>query len=291
MKKFKESELILNNDGSIYHLHLRPENIAKNIIFVGDPDRVPKVSKHFDSIRFKTNKREFVTHTGFIANKEFSVVSTGIGTDNIDIVLTELDALVNIDLETRTEKEQKTALNIIRIGTSGTLVEDVDCDSILYSEFGLGLDGLMNFYAYENSEIEKNILQEINNHIPNLPVAPKIAAASNKLMQLFESDNMIKGITATATGFYGPQGRILRAQPLVTGFVDKLSEKTYNGHRVTNLEMETAAIYGLGNILGHHCRSVNTILANRKTKAFSGNPKKAVENCILNTLEILSSSL
>ena len=185
MKVFKESELILNPDGSIYHLHLRPENIANDIIFVGDPDRVPKVSKHFDRIEFKTNKREFVTHTGFIGKKRLTVLSTGIGTDNIDIVLNELDALVNINLENRTEKENKTALNIIRIGTSGTLVEDVACDSILYSEFGLSLDGLMNFYKYENSDLEKKILAEVNKRIPNLQISPRISKSSDALIDLF----------------------------------------------------------------------------------------------------------
>ena len=290
MKKFKESELILNDDGSIYHLHLRPEHISNNIIFVGDPDRVPKISKHFDKIEFKTQKREFVTHTGFIGKKRLTVLSTGIGTDNIDIVINELDALVNIDLKTRTEKKEKTSLNFIRIGTSGTLVEDIKCDSALFSEFGLSLDGLMNFYKYENSELESRILDAINSKIPNLQISPRISKGSEKLISLFEKEHMIKGITASCTGFYGPQGRILRAQPVISDFVDKLSEVNVDGHRVTNLEMETGAIYGLSNILGHHCLSVNTIIANRITKEFSADPKKAVENVIVKVLGILADS-
>lgn len=291
MKQFKASELILNDDGSIYHLHLRPEHIAPNIILVGDQDRVPMVSQHFDEIIYRHQKREFVSHTGFIGKVKFMVISTGIGTDNIDIVLNELDALANIDLATRTEKAEHTALNFIRIGTSGTLVKDVACDSILYSEFGLSLDGLMNFYRYENNALEQQILDVINKAIPNLAIEPKLSTASSKLLDFFDDGNIIKGITASCTGFYAPQGRILRAQPQIEGFIDQLANINVNGHRITNLEMETGAIYGLSNILGHHCLSVNTILANRSTKKFSQNPKKSVENAIANTLEVLADSL
>ncbi len=290
MKKFKDSELILNNDGSIYHLHLRPEHISDNIIFVGDPDRVSQVSKHFDKIEYKIQKREFITHTGFIGNKRLTVISTGIGTDNIDIVINELDALVNIDLETKTEKAEKTALNIIRIGTSGTLQEDIACDSILCSQYGLSLDGLMNFYKYSNSDFETKFLSELNSSIPELQINPRISKSSDKLLALFNDSSFLKGITASCTGFYAPQGRILRAQPVITDFVDKLGDINVDDFRITNLEMETSAIYGLSNILGHHCLSINTILANRKTKEFSSNPKKSVENAISKTLEILTSS-
>ncbi|MFT4646738.1 MAG: uridine phosphorylase [Planctomycetota bacterium] len=291
MKVFKESELILNPDGSVYHLHLRPEHISNNIILVGDPDRVSKVSKHFDSIEFKTQKREFVSNTGYIGKTRLTVLSTGIGTDNIDIVLNELDALVNIDLNTKTEKEFKTSLNLIRIGTSGTLRPEIPCDTVLYSEYGLSLDGLMNFYELDNSSFEKKFLNAVNEKIPNLQISPRISKCSDKLMSYFEKVDIIKGVTASCTGFYGPQDRILRAQPVIRNFVDKLAEVDVNGHKITNLEMETAAIYGLSNILGHHCLSINTIIANRRTKKFSKEPKKAVEKAILNTLEILSSSL
>lgn len=292
MKIFKESELILNDDKSVYHLHLKPEHISNNIILVGDPDRVPKVSRYFDSVEFKTNKREFVTHTGFIGKKRFTVLSTGIGTDNIDIVMNELDALINIDLETRTENPVKKSLNLIRIGTSGTLQADVACDSILYSEFGLGLDGLMNFYTHYNSELETRILQEINKEVPELQIAPRISKASEDLMNLFYKDGKIlKGITASCTGFYAPQGRILRAQPVIEDFVDKLASIDVEGNRISNFEMETSAIYGLSNILGHRSLSINTIIANRATKEFSKDSSKAVENCIVKTLEVLSNSL
>jgi len=292
MKIFKESELILNDDGSVYHLHLLPEHISNNIIFVGDPDRVAKISKHFDSIEFTTQKREFVTHTGFIGKKRLTIISTGIGTDNIDIVMNELDALVNIDLKTRTEKKEKTSLNIIRIGTSGTLLADVACDSILYSEYGLGLDGLMNFYKHQNSALELNILETINAEIPELQIPPRISKCSDSLMNLFYKEGeSVKGITASSTGFYGPQGRILRAQPVIADFVDKLASINVEGNRITNFEMETSAIYGLSDILGHKSLSINTIIANRATKEFSKDPKKAVEDCIAKTLELISSSL
>ncbi len=291
MKVFKDSELIINDDSSIYHLHLRPEHISNNIIFVGDPDRVAKVSKYFDRIEVKRQKREFVTHTGYIGNKRVTVLSTGIGTDNIDIVINELDALVNIDLKTKTEKEKKSSLNFIRIGTSGTLAEDIPCDSVIYSEYGLSLDGLMNFYKYENSNFEKAFLNAIHDKIPELQISPRISKSSDKLFEMFSNKGFIKGITASCTGFYGPQDRILRAQPVIRNFVDKLSEINVEGHRITNLEMETGAIYGLSNILGHHCLSINTIIANRKTKDFSKDPKKAVEDAIVKTLEIISDKL
>ena len=292
MKFFKESELVLNNDGSVYHLHLRPEHISNNIILVGDPDRVAKVSKHFDTIEFTTQKREFVTHTGLIGKKRFTIISTGIGTDNIDIVMNELDALVNIDLNTRTEIKDKTSLNIIRIGTSGTLLADIPCDSILYSEYGLGLDGLMNFYKHANSTLETKILNTINAEIPELQLPPRISKCADSLMNLFYKEGeTVKGITASSTGFYAPQGRILRAQPVVEDFVDKLATINVDGNRITNFEMETSAIYGMSNILGHKSLSINTILANRMTKEFSKDPKKAVDACIVKTLEVLSNSL
>lgn len=281
----EDSELILNKDGSVYHLHLRPEHLANEIITVGDPDRVKEVSKHFDSIEFKTNKREFVTHTGYIGKKRITVISTGIGTDNIDIVFNELDALVNIDLETRTIKDEKTSLNIIRVGTSGTLQEDIPIDSILLSSFGLGLDGLMNYYAHENNNIENSILREINQKV-KLPIKACIAEGSKKLIDLYKNENVYYGITLTATGFYGPQGRKLRLNPIMDNFIDDLAQLQFEGgHRITNLEMETAAIYGLGNLLGHHCLSVNGIIANRQTKEFSKQPKVIVEKAIQLSLD------
>lgn len=282
--KIEASELVLNADGSVYHLHLRPEHIADDIIIVGDQDRVQEVSKHFDSIEFKTNKREFVTHTGYIGKKRLTVLSTGIGTDNIDIVFNELDALVNIDLETRLAKTDLKSLNIIRVGTSGSLQRDVPIDSILLSSHGLGLDGLMNFYEHSNSLEEDGILNTIKSSV-QLPVEPSLAKASQKLMDLFKGENLAYGITLTATGFYGPQGRKLRLNPQIRHFIDELSALQLGKHRITNLEMETSGIYGLGKLLGHHCLSVNAILANRQDMTFSKDSKKIVEKAIRLTLE------
>jgi uridine phosphorylase len=288
MDKFSASELILNDDGSIYHLHLRPEHVADTIITVGDQDRVGQVSKYFDEIEFTTQKREFVTHTGRIGKKRITVISTGIGTDNIDIVLNELDALVNIDLETRSEKADKKSLAIIRVGTSGTIQKDINVDSILLSNMGLGMDGLLNYYYLENSNIEFEILSKINQAV-QLPLPAKLASCSSKLLQLFAKKNYAQGITISATGFYGPQGRFLRAKPSIPDFIDKMAEINLGNNRITNLEMETAAIYGMGKILGHECLSVNVILANRQTGEFSKDGYAAVEVAIKNTLEIITA--
>lgn len=282
----KASELILNADGSVYHLHLKPEHLANDIIIVGDQDRVKEVSKHFDSIEFQTSKREFVTHTGYIGKKRLTVLSTGIGTDNIDIVFNELDALVNIDLDTRLVKNKLSALNIIRVGTSGALQQDVPVDSILLSTHGLGLDGLMNFYEHTSTEEESQMLNQINEKV-KLPFPPSLSAASQKLLALFAGEEVHYGITLTSTGFYGPQGRKLRLSPSIHHFIEDLSSLQLGKHQITNLEMETSAIYGLGKLLGHHCLSVNAILANRQLKTFSKDPKKVVERAIQLTLEKL----
>lgn len=286
-KKMEASELVLNEDGSVYHLHLKPEHIADDIIIVGDQDRVKEVSRHFDSIEFKTNKREFVTHTGYIGKKRLTVLSTGIGTDNIDIVFNELDALVNIDLETRLAKTSLKSLNIIRIGTSGSLQKDIPIDSILLSSHGLGLDGLMNFYQGMNTAEEEEILKKINTQV-ELPLTPSLTAASQDLLNLFKGEDLHYGITLTSTGFYGPQGRTLRLKPSIDNFIEDLSKLHFGAHRVTNLEMETSGIYGLGRLLGHKCLSVNAILANRQALTFSKDSKAIVEKAILLTLEKLA---
>lgn len=285
-KKIEASELVLNEDGSVYHLHLRPENIAQDIIIVGDQDRVKEVSKHFDRIEFQTNKREFVTHTGYIGNKRLTVLSTGIGTDNIDIVFNELDALVNIDLETRLPKEKLQSLNIIRVGTSGALQRDIPIDTIVLSSHGLGLDGLMNFYKHTPSADEAALLKQINEKV-RLPIEPSLTAGSKQLIDLFKDDNLQQGITLTSTGFYGPQGRVLRLQPQVDRFIEELADLKFDDLRITNLEMETSAIYGLGRLLGHHCLSVNAILANRQSMTFSKDSKAIVEQAIQLTLSKL----
>lgn len=281
-----DSELILNPDGSVYHLHLRPENIAETIITVGDPDRVGEVSKHFDVLEFSTAKREFVTHTGRIGNKRLTVLSTGIGTDNIDIVLNELDALVNIDLNTRQLKDELRSLDIIRIGTSGGLQAELGVDSMLVSEFAVGLDGLMNFY--DTGAEYQPFVQGLMRHLEaeDKIVRPYMVKGSERLLGLFDAQ-FHRGITVTCTGFYGPQGRQLRLKPCIDDFIPKLQGYQFEGQQLTNFEMETAGIYGMGKALGHHCCSVNLIIANRATGQFSPDYQKATKHMIERTLEAI----
>ena len=289
MNRIAASELIINDRGAVYHVNCRPEEIANTIITVGDPDRVKEVSKHFDSIEFKNNHREFVTHTGFIGNKRISVTSTGIGPDNIDIVLNELDALVNIDFETRTIKENLTQLNIIRVGTSGSLQQEIPVDSFVASTHGLGLDNLLNFYRHTNNDEELQIKQSFVTHTQMDAITnPYIFGASPALLKEFVQD-FHHGITATCPGFYGPQGRVLRLGLSQPNLIDSLTSFTFGNHRITNFEMETAAIYGLGKLLGHHCLSLSAIVANRISKEFSKDGNAAVENLIKKTLEIIST--
>ena len=285
----QSSELILNPDGSVYHLNLHPENIAHDIIFVGDQNRVEKITQSFDSIEFSTQKREFKTQTGTLKGKRITVMSTGIGPDNIDIVMNELDALVNIDLKTRTIKEQLTSLNIIRIGTSGALQADIPVDSFVMSKYGLGLDNMLRSYLIDdvsNAEMENAFVKHQNWDL--LKGKPYAIACSEKLEKLIESDKMHKGITATAGGFYGPQGRILRLDIQDNDQNDKMHDFLFEENKITNLEMETAAIYGLGALLGHNCLSLNAIIANRASGAFSEDPYKAVDELIAYTLEKLT---
>lgn len=288
MNRIAASELIINDRGAVYHVNCRPEEIANTIITVGDPDRVKEVSKHFDSIEFKNNHREFVTHTGFIGKKRISVTSTGIGPDNIDIVLNELDALVNIDFETRTIKENLTQLNIIRVGTSGSLQEEIPVDSFVASTHGLGLDNLLNFYRHTNNDEELQIKQSFVTHTQMDAITnPYIFGASPALLKEFVQD-FHHGITATCPGFYGPQGRVLRLGLSQPNLIDSLTSFTFGNHRITNFEMETAAIYGLGKLLGHHCLSLSAIVANRISKEFSKDGNAAVEKLILKALGIVS---
>ena len=284
----KESELILNPDGSVYHLNLKPEHIATDIIFVGDQDRVDKITQHFDSVEFTTQKREFKTSTGVYKGKRISVVSTGIGPDNIDIVINELDALVNIDLETRTIKPNHTPLNIVRVGTSGSLQNDIPVDSFLMSTFGLDLNGMMLSYQIEeisHPETEEAFIKHTNWSAKKCH--PIIIENSKELENRMSSDKVFKGMTATAGGFYGPQGRVLRLALQDADLNSKIDSFNFNGIRVTNLEMETSAIYGLSKLLGHHACSMNAIIANRSNGTFSANPKKVVEDLIHYTLDKL----
>ena len=287
----QSSELILNPDGSVYHLNLLPEQIANDIIFVGDQDRVSKITKFFDHIEFSTQKREFKTQTGIFKGKRITVMSTGIGPDNIDIVMNELDALVNIDLKTRIPKESLTALNIIRIGTSGSLQPDIPVDSFVLSKFGLGLDNMLRSYIIDSvshHDIEDAFVKHASwDTKKGKPYAVSCGAILAKMM---ESDQMHVGITATAGGFYGPQGRVLRLPIQDENLNSKMDNFEFKGMKITNLEMETAAIYGLSALLGHNALSLNAIIANRATGTFSADPYKAVDALIAYTLNKLAEN-
>lgn len=281
----KESELILNPDGSIYHLNLKPENISNTIILVGDQDRVEKVTSHFDSIEFETQKREFKTQTGLYKGKRITVISTGIGPDNIDIVLNELDALVNIDFKTRQIKDKLISLDIIRIGTSGALQDHIPVDSFIVSTHGLDINGMLHSYkidAIRNTDIEEAFVQQTNWH-PN-KAYPIVIKGSLKLEKTFESDKVHKGLTATAGGFYGPQGRVLRLAIQDEELNSKLDNFNFNGVKIANFEMETSAIFGLAKLMGHEAISLNAVIANRVLGTFSKNPGTVIKNLIIYTL-------
>ena len=286
----KESELILNPDGSIYHLNLRPEQVADTIILVGDPNRVPRVSAYFDTIEFSTQKREFCTHTGTYKGKRLTVLSTGIGPDNIDIVINELDALFNIDLHTRKPKEQLTSLNIVRFGTSGSLQADIPVDSFVLSSHGLGMDNML--HAYKDAPNVREIAMEeafmAHTQWNTYKGRPYIVGCGETLKQRLLTDKVFEGITGTAPGFYGPQGRMLRLPVQDPTLNDKLHSFNYKGYRMTNLEMETSAIYGLSKLLGHQAVSLNAIIANRAAGTFTKDTKKVVENLIVYGLEQLA---
>lgn len=289
MQKIAESELILNNRGAVYHLDLLPEELASTIITVGDPDRVKQVSKYFDNIEVKQHHREFVTHTGWLGTKRITVVSTGIGPDNIDIVLNELDALINIDFTSRTIKPALSHLNIIRIGTSGSLQQNIPVDSFVASTHGLGIDNLLNYYRHDNNIEEKQIIQHFVQHtqINSNFAQPYIAGASASMLKYFV-DDFHHGITVTCPGFYGPQGRVLRLGLTNPDLIDRLSHFNFGPHIITNFEMETSAIYGLGRLLGHNCISLSAIVANRITKEFSTDGAKAVGKLIEKSLDIIT---
>ena len=289
MQRIAESELIITSRGAIYHLDLRPEELADTIIVVGDPNRVKKVSKHFDKIEYKQQHREFITHTGYIGKKRLSVMSTGIGPDNIDIAINELDALANIDFETRQIKKDFTKLNIIRFGTSGSLQADIPVDSFVASTHGLGLDNLLNFYSYDKSTDEAGMANAFiqQTQINTSVTVPYAFKGSEALLRKF-GPQFHKGITVTCPGFYGPQGRILRLGVSSPGLIDKLTHFNFNNHRITNFEMETSAIYGLGRLLGHECLSVNAIVANRVVQEFSKDSAAAVKKLIKKALEALT---
>jgi uridine phosphorylase len=288
MQRIAESELIINDRGAVYHLNIRPEELAHNIITVGDPERVNLVSKYFDKIETKSHHREFFSCTGLIGRKRITVVSTGIGTDNIDIVLNELDALLNIDFETRTIKKNLSQLNIIRVGTAGSLQANIPVDSFVVSTHGLGIDNLLNFYVHQQNEEEKELLHSFVTltQMHNRFSQPYITGASSSLIKHFVN-GFHHGITVTCPGFYGPQGRVLRLGLSNPTFIDKLTQFQFGNHRIANFEMETAGIYGLGKILNHHCLSISAIVANRITKQFSKDGSETIEKLIVKTLEII----
>lgn len=284
------SELILNADRSIYHLNLLPEDIATTILTVGDPDRVSDVSKYFDVLEVQKGKREFITHTGILNGKRLSVVSTGIGTDNVDIVLNELDALVNIDFETRKVKKDLTRLQVVRIGTSGAIQPDIPVDSYLMSQYAIGFDALLHFY--ESAAVQcHQISNAFVDHAdwPHEKSPPYVVKGDETLAQKLKSNRIRLGITATNSGFYGPQGRQLRIAPRNPELMARLTSFRYEKLQITNLEMETSGIYGLAQLLGHRAVSMNCLLANRVTGEFSRNPEKAVDALIQYTLEKLTA--
>lgn len=284
------SELVLNPDGSVYHCNILPEQLADLIITVGDPDRVEKVSQYFDSIEFKTRKREIVTHTGSLNRKRITVISTGMGTDNIDIVFSELDALANIDLKTGEIKEDFRQLSFVRLGTSGALHQDLSVDSLVLSSHGLGMDGLLHFY--EDSLLVRDLDMEeaFYEHADwdDSKAVPYVVKGSSELLEKLSSEQTKSGITATALGFYGPQGRFLRLRPNPFDINEKLASFEHHGHRITNFEMETSGIYGLAAMMGHEALSVNCIVANRALGEFSKDAYKSVDLMIQYALEKLT---
>ncbi|MFP5041005.1 nucleoside phosphorylase [Parasediminibacterium sp. JCM 36343] len=287
MQRIEESELIINSRGALYHIDLRPEEMADTIITVGDPDRVKVVSKHFDTVEVRQQHREFVSHTGFIGKKRITVVSTGIGPDNVDIVLNEIDALANIDLETRTIKPVLTQLNIIRLGTSGSLQAEIPVDSFVAGTHGIGLDNLMHFYRMENTDEEQQLCHHFINHTQLTgTITPYMVTASAALLKNFV-DGYNHGITVTCPGFYGPQGRVLRMGLANPTLIDHLTSFRFGNKFISNFEMETSALYGMSKVLGHHCLSLNAIVANRVSKQFSKDGGLAVENLIKKSLEII----
>ena len=291
MDRIPESELILDSRGAIYHLGVRPEEIASTILLVGDPDRVKKVSQHFDELEFTFQHREFITHTGTLGNKRITVLSTGIGPDNIDIALNELDALANIDFETRTIKPNLSSLNLIRLGTSGALQRDIAVDSFVAGTHGLGFDNVMHFYQKQNTSAESKLLEAFQLHtgLTEGNVLPYIFEGSQELLQTF-ANGYTQGITIGCPGFFGPQGRVLRLGLAYPGLVEKLTHFRHEQHFISNFEMESSAIYGLSRLMGHHSISLNVIVANRVAQQFSRDSSKAVEKLIEHSLQLLVSS-
>ena len=285
----KASELILNKDGSIYHLNLLPHQLADTIITVGDPERVPQITKYFEKVEFTRQKREFKIQTGLYKGKRITVMSTGMGTDNIDIAFTEIDALANIDFEKKTVKDELKSLDIIRIGTTGSIQENIPINSFLVSEMAMGFDGLLHFYKneLENADFIKAFIKATQWN--QKKAEPYLIEGNAELIEKMNSEEIIKGITATNIGFYGPQGRVLRIPIPDEKMNDKMTTFEHKGKKITNLEMETSGIYGLSKLLGHRAVSMNAVLANRVTGEFSEDPLGLVDRLIQYTLKRLVS--
>ncbi len=283
MPKISETDLIINPDGSVYHLNLKPEHVADKIITVGDPGRVHRISSHFDKVDFEMNKREFITHTGTYKGKRLTVISSGMGTDNVEILMNELDALFNIDLKTREVKKEHTSLKIVRIGTSGSIQEDLRLGSHLMSEYGIGMNPIMYFYEFEMEAYEAQVALALQKAL-DLPYLPYVVRGSDELLETFK-EVTTTGNTLTCNGFYAPQGRNLRAPIKYPGLIDKLNYFHHENFWITNLEMETAGYYGLAKILGHQMISLNAIIANRVRNRFSKNPNKVIDALIKKVLD------
>ena len=290
MLKQKESELIFNEDGSVYHLKLKPENISNTIILVGDPARVDLITQYFSSIEFTIQNREFKTVTGIYKSTRLSVLSTGIGSGNIDIVLNELDTLVNIDFNTRNVKTSLSKLNLVRIGTSGSIQDDIPVDSLLISSKAIDIDGFLNNYKIRKEHTDNSVDQFLDNYKENNnKTSPLCFKCSDNLMKKLKDIADFSGVTVTCNGFYGSQGRSIRMQSSNNDFIKELNKIQFINDRVTNLEMETAIIYGMSKILGHEAISLNAILANRENGTYSENPSKTINKLILLTLNSLSN--
>lgn len=284
--RLAESELVLNPDGSVYHLALRPEQLGDLVLVCGDPGRVARISRHFERIEHKVENREFITHTGVYRGTHITALATGIGTDNIDIVVNELDALVNIDLVKREPRSVQRSLRIVRLGTCGALQPDIPVDSLIVSAFGVGLDNVLHYYAFENTPPEQRLLPAFVERMEwpeNLPF-PYVAEGDETLVRALQHGN-VKGITLTAGGFYGPQGRQLRAVPAMADLNDRFAGFEHDGLRITNFEMETSALYGLSSMLGHRACTICAVVANRLRKEYSRDHHAAIDRMIGEVLE------
>ena len=287
-----QTEFIINSDGSVYHLHLKPGQVAETIITVGDPNRVAEVSKHFERIEHKIQNREFVTHTGFLkSGKRITVISTGIGTDNVEIVMTELDALFNIDFETRKVKDTITPLTFIRIGTTGVIKDEIPLDSFLISESAVGFDNLMHFYDAQNNSDELLLADALAEHIEkkneDLFIFPYVFSASKILLAQFCIEPFITGLTVTTPGFYAPQSRVIRAKTTERNLIYLLNSFNWKKTSFSNFEMETSAIYGMARVLGHEAISISAVLANRLQDTFSENPNETINKLIEKVILII----